>query len=474
MEPHVDESKWELPGWLKLLLVVAVVAILAIAVLQVFTGAATARWERYADKLRAGGVPLTYDEIEERRTESPEGPTAARLLEELSEELEAAKPGRWDMDRAVLIHGGKTSADLFFDGIPRYRVEPTREFLAQHRELLDRLSEMTHLPPGRFELIPGGNALAVFLPELSHIRSAAKLVYLDGVVDLTAGDLEGAAAEVRVLSRISATLDEHPTFIGRLAQIAVDRLSKRTIENVLRVGAVSERTLVEVGNVVDERLAAGTMKWGSLGERAVFAGVCDDLVSGKLSTNSFMSVTGSGAPPWLPEIVIRENQMRGVEILTRLVDAGDDPQAMLKAARRMDVEIPALPATQVVARVMLPSLSRAVILHLRITAELRCARLALAAERFRLATGRLPGSLEELVPAYVDAIPTDPFDGQPMRFAETDQGVVIYSIDEDLIDDNGAVTRQQTRPRFRDVGFRLFELEHRGLLLTDEPPPDDD
>jgi hypothetical protein len=71
-------------------------------------------------------------------------------------------------------------------------------------------------------------------------------------------------------------------------------------------------------------------------------------------------------------------------------------------------------------------------------------------------------------------LPTDPFDGQPMRLAETEKGIVIYSIDGDLVDDGGLVARQETKPHFRDFGFRLFKPEHRGLLLTDEPAPGDD
>ncbi len=89
-------------------------------------------------------------------------------------------------------------------------------------------------------------------------------------------------------------------------------------------------------------------------------------------------------------------------------------------------------------------------------------------------TGRLPKSLEELVPTYVDAVPADPFDGQSMRFARTDKGIVIYSISDDLVDDGGLVARQKMKPHVRDIGFRLFNPEHRGVFLTDEPRPDDD
>ena len=161
-------------------------------------------------------------------------------------------------------------------------------------------------------------------------------------------------------------------------------------------------------------------------------------------------------------------------MLTWLVDAEDDPEAMTEAAARIDKEVPALPFTQVIVRSWMPSLSRAVTLHLKITAELQCARLAIAAERFSMNQERLPTALDELVPKYIEAVPTDPFDGQPMRFAATEHGIVIYSIDENGVDDGGIVVRQKARPHYRDVGFRLFKPEHRGIFLTDEPPPTDD
>ena len=40
----------------------------------------------------------------------------------------------------------------------------------------------------------------------------------------------------------------------------------------------------------------------------------------------------------------------------------------------------------------------------------------LAVERFRLKNGRLPDSLSELVPDFMPSIPTDPFDGKPIRY----------------------------------------------------------
>jgi hypothetical protein len=42
------------------------------------------------------------------------------------------------------------------------------------------------------------------------------------------------------------------------------------------------------------------------------------------------------------------------------------------------------------------------------------------------------------VPKYLDEVPADPFDGNPLRMSAKDGGVLIYSIGPDGKDDGGA------------------------------------
>jgi hypothetical protein len=60
-----------------------------------------------------------------------------------------------------------------------------------------------------------------------------------------------------------------------------------------------------------------------------------------------------------------------------------------------------------------------------------------AVERWRLAKGALPDALGDLVPAHLDAIPTDPFDGKPFRYKRLAKGYVVYSVGENETDDGG-------------------------------------
>jgi hypothetical protein len=65
-------------------------------------------------------------------------------------------------------------------------------------------------------------------------------------------------------------------------------------------------------------------------------------------------------------------------------------------------------------------------------------RTGIALERHRLAEGRLPGDLKELVPAYLAELPLDPYDGKPLRYRiQPDGSPLLWSIGSDLVDEGG-------------------------------------
>jgi hypothetical protein len=71
-----------------------------------------------------------------------------------------------------------------------------------------------------------------------------------------------------------------------------------------------------------------------------------------------------------------------------------------------------------------------------VIAQVRITRAAIAVERWRLAhNDSLPDSLVQLVPDFLSAIPTDPFDEQPLRYKKLPHGYKIYSIGPDFTDD---------------------------------------
>ncbi len=99
---------------------------------------------------------------------------------------------------------------------------------------------------------------------------------------------------------------------------------------------------------------------------------------------------------------------------------------------------PVARAYMLVTQLAVPRADKAFKSTARQATRLDAATLALALERHRAAQGAYPENLTALVPDYVEKVPRDPFDGQPLRYRRTEDGkYLLYSIGWDSRDDGG-------------------------------------
>jgi len=80
----------------------------------------------------------------------------------------------------------------------------------------------------------------------------------------------------------------------------------------------------------------------------------------------------------------------------------------------------------------------------------RSAQVAVMAERFRLARGRLPRSLEELGQFAGRELPTDPFTGKDLVYVVQGDGFMVYSVGEEK-NDIGGPSQKAPNPRNNNV-----------------------
>lgn len=74
----------------------------------------------------------------------------------------------------------------------------------------------------------------------------------------------------------------------------------------------------------------------------------------------------------------------------------------------------------------------------RFPCGIHIASVVLAIRAYEGQTGRSPTTLAELVPAFIDAVPLDPFDGAPLRYVPNTNGMwKVYSIGKDCVDNGG-------------------------------------
>ena len=85
--------------------------------------------------------------------------------------------------------------------------------------------------------------------------------------------------------------------------------------------------------------------------------------------------------------------------------------------------------------------------------QLQATRVILALRAYQLAHGKLPADLNSLVPEFLDSVPADDFDGQPLRYAPDRK--MVYSVGENLKDDGGNDTRSGSSNRPLDFVYRF-------------------
>jgi hypothetical protein len=91
------------------------------------------------------------------------------------------------------------------------------------------------------------------------------------------------------------------------------------------------------------------------------------------------------------------------------------------------------------ARLLFPALDKTVQKSAQAQVFVDAARVACALERYRLANGTFPETLEKLSPVHMEKVPTDVIDGKPLRYTrDAGTSYVLYSIGWNQTDDAGS------------------------------------
>jgi hypothetical protein len=442
----------------KLAIIFVSLAAVVFLIVAVSTMSANRSWRQHLAKLRAAGEPITFADIQALRPSvTTTGETVADVLTRIGEKVKASpvyaedKGLDWPTQRGLDV----------FKGIRPDAVETARQYLAARLPVLEGIEQIQDLPPGRFAISyagPGMSVVGRFFTGSPPVSRIAKIMSVDATLKLVDGDTKGAAdTSIQLLKIASPTVDE-PSLIAHMIRIRMSRKAARVLERVFRVGTLDDETLRRIDAEFARFLDSYTMKWGLWAVRAWYISMRDYFRS------------NGGIQAAVASVVAGDTPTRTTAGFGWLLDAQDDPVELLEAAIRFDTTFAKPRVGPMLTGMMAPAIYRPVVSHVRGLAKVRAARIAIAAERFRLTQGRLPETLDELVPEYLSQIPADPFDNSLMKLARTDAGIVIYSVGADEDDNGGSV--DGTGPH--DVGFRLLDVDQRGVTFIDPPPPEDE
>lgn len=413
MGNNQDRNREKLRAWHIVLGVVGLLIVLIVLCVMVQRNSV----ERRIAALRAQGHPTNLAELAEK-LRLPDGVENAA-----DTYVRAFEAFVGPYDAANTLHFGQTTLPPRGAPLPEAMARTTEQFLADNQECLTLLRKAAAIEHCRYDW-----DYAQVMPYYESIRDCSRLLASAVVLRGHEGDGPAALACFKDGLRLAQSLRNEPFLVSYLVHVACTALSMRAMERTLSVTSFSDEQLVEMSRLITEAGTRLDLTQAMINERCfMIAHLKDPSLSGTLGTPM-------PRVPVLGGLGLADT----LDYMADSIEASQLPPAQRPARfREISEELEDLSFLHVAVKVLAPALGRIAELDLRCRVDLDLARTALAIERYRLATGTLPDDLKALVPDYLEKVPIDLQDGQPLRYQRTEPGYRLYSVFEDGQDHGG-------------------------------------
>lgn len=310
---------------------------------------------------------------------------------------------------------------------------------------------------------------------MTTFKRAAEVLVLHAVAELGLGRTDAALMDLKVLWRKADVLRSEPMLISHLVRIPLINLSLQPVWEGLADHRWTDAELLELEKELARLDLLADFRFALQGEMVLFQQAWFERLRKRPGT----VVAALGVKMGL--------RQRAVALLLNLIPDGWVYDAQTLSARivlewyfpladpKTKVVVPAhVTQTNTYTETSLAKLTPRSILaklfmyppanFLKRTAECQAAvdlaRVAIALERYRLAHGAYPESLDQLVPRFMDRVPHDIVNRRPLVYRRDPQrGFVLYSVGWNETDDGG-------QAGLRSAGSREWE---RGDLVWTYP-----
>ncbi|MGE5609293.1 MAG: hypothetical protein ACM359_08570 [Bacillota bacterium] len=342
---------------------------------------------------------------------------------------------------------------------PDFADPAVSQLLSRHAETLALLKRAAELPDCHFDHDFARPWISIVLPELQWLRISANLLQFHARQQLSQGQIDAAIDDVDAMLRISEHTGRDPFLLNALVSIGIEAMAIHTLEEELLPAISTPQQVLKLKLGNSERMARMLRRAMTTEEAFGMATFCD-LVEGRITLELLVGNTpGDFLSPQCRRLLFRVFLL-GDDVLAYRQAMSQNRQLALKPyyevhelLSRQQTERVGNRERGILTAVLMPAITPIFHSVAGEQARLEGARIGLAIARYRMEHGQLPARLEDLCPAYLNEIPTDPFDGQPMRLKIEGEQAVVYSVGPDQKDDGGVKSESRGRPG--DISFQV-------------------
>lgn len=399
--------------------------------------------------IHAAGFPVTGKELDASYAWPSSGENAANWITGAATVQQKLDQEQWKPLEAILSRGSERlrpaeplSAEL------KKRLD---EFIQANARALESLHEAAAISECRYS-VDLSQGLSTLTPHVTDVRDGCRLLGVEAAWHAENGNAKGVVEVVETLLRVARSLDQEPMMFSHLVRMGGANGAIGPLERALSRIAFTDEQLAQLQKVLGDVHGDEGLLRALVGNRCMYlvAFQCPQALDreqfGRLLPVPLLeayNALGFSARDGIVFLDYMEECIRILQLPVSKRPAAAEVAAGHVHARRglflRDVGYTAF----------------AIRRDMQEMAWTELATAALAVERYRLARGGLPETLDQLVPGYLAAVPADPFDGAPLRYKRVDRGFVVYSVGEDGRDDGGKEQPRSRQGQTYDLVFRV-------------------
>jgi hypothetical protein len=352
-----------------------------------------------------------------------------------------------------------------------------REFMRDLPAVIEHIDKAMACEKVDWEIESKSPAFDTLLPFLNELRNLSNYLSVAISVHRADGDHRAIIERVRQMMYLGRAAHAVPAIVGHLVSIGLDRQANAASDHLptLRIGpgkTDAARPQVEsvIRDLLNDAPSRDSLRGAYRGERIMYIDCTELVATRKLKISEIIATFDPGK---------NERGDRIVDGMARLADHWVSGKLLLAYSRQCldEVDGKSWPSVKdrlpkkisvdgledvdrMLAACIGASDERPFRQHFLGVAERRLAATSLALQLYSFDhDGKLPATLNKLVPKYLPAVPLDPMtDGQPIRYIAGKR--TIYSVGRNEKDDGGAGGQVNGTP-VSDEGDMVFRIPTR-------------
>jgi hypothetical protein len=327
--------------------------------------------------------------------------------------------------------------------------------LSKYDPTIEELRQASLRPYSRFPMYNADEPFDILLPQLAALKRCMQTLELRTIAELENNEGDKALADIKLMLRLTDSIRTDPFLISHLVRIAMMQIAMQPVYQALAEHKLSDAQLANLDSELAKLDFLADYEFSLRGERAGAIASIEHMrrtrkveLPDDTDDNSGPKNLSIPISHLLPDAFFYQNELAIARMhqlwILPMVDAENgivSPTVVHERQADGAKEFGHYSLYKVFADGDFPAFKNAFqIKTAYLQSSVNLARTAVALERYRLAHGEFPESLDALAPQFMEKIPHDIINGQPLKYRRTADGqFVLYSVGWNERDDGGVV-----------------------------------